>query len=306
MGIELFKVPELNNPIMIACWPGIANIGLLAVDTLIESLQAEEFGNIEPWDFFYPKKVIIKNGVLTGLEFPSSRFFFKKVNDRDIIFFVGEEQPSIGNHTYAEGAKAFQLANLVIDVAERFGCKRIITSGAAVTTIHHTMPSKVWAVPNNFNLLQEIKDYKNTILMSEIESIGSHGSITGLNGLLLGVAKKRGIDAICVMGEIPVYLQGFPILYPKASKSVIEVLLQILSVQIDMSGIESYAERVEQEINTLYDKLPAEAKAQLDEMKAVIEKKPGEASGITEEDKKKIMEEIDKFFSGGRRGEEEN
>lgn len=306
MGIRLFKIPELNKPIMIACWPGIANIGLLAVDTLIESLQAEEFGIIEPWDFFYPKKVIIKNGVLTGLEFPSSRFFFKKTDGTDIIFFIGEEQPAIGTRTYAEGAKAYQLANLVIDTAERLGCQRIITSGAAVTTIHHSMPSKVWAVPNNPNLLTEIKGYKNTILMSEIESIGSHGSITGLNGLLLGVAQKRGIEAICIMGEIPVYLQGFPILYPKASKSVIEVLIQILSVKIDLSGIESYAERVEREINILYDKLPPEAKAQLDEMKSAIEKKPGEPSRITEEDKKKIMEEIDKFFSSGKKGEEEN
>ena len=102
---------------MIACWPGIANIGLLAVDTLIESLQAEEFGHIEPWDFFYPKKVIIKEGVLNGLEFPSSRFFYRKTDNTDIIFFVGEEQPTVGTHTYAEGAKAYQLANLVIDTA---------------------------------------------------------------------------------------------------------------------------------------------------------------------------------------------
>jgi proteasome assembly chaperone (PAC2) family protein len=303
LGIKLFKTPELNNPIMIACWPGIANIGLLAVDTLVESLKAEEFGHIEPWDFFYPKKVVIQDGELQGLEFPSSKFFFRKAENRDIIFFVGEEQPVVGNRPYAEGAKAYQLANFVIDVAQRFGCQRIITSGAAVTTIHHTMPSKVWAVPNNPALISEIKHYQNTVLMSEVEHTGGEGAITVLNWLLLGVARKRNIDGICVMGEIPVYLQGFPILYPKASKSVIEVLTAMLSIQIDMTGIDSYAKRVEQEIDSLYEKLPPEAKAQLDEMRAVVEQKPGEPSKITEEDKKKIMDEIDKFFSGRQEGE---
>jgi proteasome assembly chaperone (PAC2) family protein len=166
------------------------------------------------------------------------------------------------------------------------------------------MRSKVWAVPNNPSLIKEIREYKNTILMSEVDSFRGQGSITGLNGLLLGVAKKRAIDAICIMGEIPVYLQGFPILYPKASKSVVEVLASLLKIEIDMGGINAYAERVEQEINALYEKLPPEAKAQLDEMKSRLEQKPGEGSEITEEDKKKIIDEIDKFFSRKQKEEE--
>jgi proteasome assembly chaperone (PAC2) family protein len=116
------------------------------------------------------------------------------------------------------------MANLVIDVAEKFGCRRVYTSGAAVAPIHHTMKPKVWAVPNSKSLIREIRGYSNTVLMSDIEERGGQGNITGLNGLLLGVAKKRGFEAICVMGEIPIYLQGFPFPYPKASKSVLEVL----------------------------------------------------------------------------------
>lgn len=297
MGVRLFKTPELVDPVMIACWPGIGNVGLLAIETLKELLQAEEIGYIEPRDFFYPKKVTIKEGEIISLDFPSSKFFYKRTPGKDIIFFIGEEQPVWGNKAYAEGAKAYEMANMVIDVALRFGCRRIFTSGAAVTAIHHTMRSRVWVVPNNRAIIAEIKNWENILLMSQVENREGQGSITGLNGLLLGVARKRGVDAVCVMGEIPVYLQGFPILYPKGSKAVIELLVQLLDLKVDLSGIAEFTVENEKEINTLYENLPQEAKSQLDELRGRSEKDGTRQANITEDDKKKIMEDLDKFFA---------
>ncbi len=296
MGIVIYKEPELENPVMVASWPGIGNIGIIAVDTLKNMLGAEELGEIEPWDFFYPKKVLIRNGELKDVEFPTSKFYFKRTGETDLLFFVGEEQPSDGGRTYAEGKKAYHMANLVLDVAQKFGCKRVYTSGAAVAPIHHTARPKVWAVPNTKSLISEVKTYENTILMSEIEGRGGQGNITGLNGLLLGVARKRGIEAICVMGEIPVYLQGFPLPYPRASKSVLEVLTAALGIEIDMDRIAGFIEQSDSQIEQLYEKFPPEIKEQLDKLKFVSYAQPTEPAPITEEDKKRILEDIDKFF----------
>ena len=296
MGIVIYKEPELENPVMVASWPGIGNIGIIAVDTLKNMLGAEELGEIEPWDFFYPRKVLIRNGELKDVEFPSSKFYFKRTGETDLLFFVGEEQPSDGGRTYAEGKKAYQMANLVLDVAQKFGCKRVYTSGAAVAPIHHTARPKVWAVPNTKGLISEVKTYENTILMSDIEGRGGQGNITGLNGLLLGVARKRGIEAICVMGEIPVYLQGFPLPYPRASKSVLEVLTAALGIEIDMDRIAGFIEQSDSQIEQLYEKFPPEIKEQLDKLKFVSYAQPTEPAPITEEDKKRILEDIDKFF----------
>ncbi len=296
MGIVIYKEPELENPVMVASWPGIGNIGIIAVDTLKNMLGAEELGEIEPWDFFYPRKVLIRNGELKDVEFPSSKFYFKRTGETDLLFFVGEEQPSDGGRTYAEGKKAYQMANLVLDVAQKFGCKRVYTSGAAVAPIHHTARPKVWAVPNTKGLISEVKTYENTILMSDIEGRGGQGNITGLNGLLLGVARRRGIEAICVMGEIPVYLQGFPLPYPRASKSVLEVLTAALGIEIDMDRIAGFIEQSDSQIEQLYEKFPPEIKEQLDKLKFVSYAQPTEPAPITEEDKKRILEDIDKFF----------
>jgi len=296
MGIVIYREPELENPVMVASWPGIGNIGIIAVDTLKNMMGAEELGEIEPWDFFYPRKVLIRNGELKDVEFPSSKFYFKRTGETDLLFFVGEEQPSDGGRTYAEGKKAYQMANLVLDVAQKFGCKRVYTSGAAVAPIHHTARPKVWAVPNTKGLISEVKTYENTILMSDIEGRGGQGNITGLNGLLLGVARRRGIEAICVMGEIPVYLQGFPLPYPRASKSVLEVLTAALGIEIDMDRIAGFIEQSDSQIEQLYEKFPPEIKEQLDKLKFVSYAQPTEPAPITEEDKKRILEDIDKFF----------
>jgi proteasome assembly chaperone (PAC2) family protein len=301
MGIRLHHEPQLERPILIAGWPGIGNIGIIAVDTLREVLMAEEFGEIEPWDFFYPRRVLIKKGILERLDFPSSKFYFKSIEGKDIVFFIGEEQPAERGTAYAEGKTAYHMANLVLDVAERFRCGRVYTSGAAVSLVHHTTKPRVWAVPNNGSLIPEIRGYKNTVLMSDIEGGGGQGNITGLNGLLLGVARIRGFDAICVMGEIPIYLQGLPLSYPKASKSVLEVLTHSLKIEVALDKLDELDEKVEHRIEEFYQQIPLEIRGQLDRLKDVAYARPAEPGPITEEEKKRIMEDVDKFFK--KRGE---
>jgi proteasome assembly chaperone (PAC2) family protein len=301
VGIRLHKEPKLEKPDLVASWPGIGNIGIIAVNTLRSQIQAEELGEIEPWDFFYPRKVIIKGGMLEGLEFPSSKFYYKRLGKKDLVVFIGEEQPTNGGRMYAEGRKAYEMANLVLDVAERFGCRRVYTSGAAVAPTHHTMRPRVWAVTSTEDLTKEVKSYDNTVLMGEIEGRGEQGSITGLNGLLLGLAKKRGFESICLMGEIPDYLSGAPFPYPKASKSVLEVLTNLLGVKIDCTILDEMAIQIDAIIDDIYDKLPSEIKQRIEQRKLVIQTK---AEAITEDDEKWIKEHIDELFKKGGSGDE--
>ena len=195
-------------------------------------------------------------------------------------------------------------------IRDRFGSQRIYTSGAAATQTHHTLKPRVWAVPNSEDLVGEVKDYENTVLMSEIEGRHGQGAITGLNGLLLGVARKRGMKALCLMGEIPYYLHGSPWPYPKASISVLEVLASILGVDVDLIPLEEMArkidESIEQFLGSLYEAeaipppIRNQIKESIEKMKHVRES-PGP---ITDEDQKRIMEHIDEFFKRGEKGDE--
>ena len=305
MAIKLFTEPELHNPVMLCGWSGIGNIGITAIDTIRRFLEARELGQIEPFDFFYPSKVVIQKGLLVDLRFPANKFYFQDIRDHDVIFFICEEQPRERSTPYAEGRKGYEMAELVLDVAAKFGCQRIYTSGAAVTQIHHSAIPQVWAVPNNPALIEEIRTYRNTVLMSDIEGSGGQGFISGLNGLMLGVAKERDIDGVCLMGEIPYYLQGTGWPYPKASMSVIEVFAEVFKIKIEMKHLEQLAKKIEKQIEdflqTLYEAegVPPELKKHIESLRHTRQAKLGP---ITEEEQKKIVEHIDELF----RGEEES
>jgi len=120
VGIIFHREPRLERPELVAAWPGIGNVGVIAVDTLRGELGAEQFAEIEPWHFFYPHRVSIKDGELKNLEFPASKFYFEKPSRKDLILFIAEAQPG-------EGTKDYQMDNLVLDVTLCCKCKRVYT-----------------------------------------------------------------------------------------------------------------------------------------------------------------------------------
>jgi len=163
------------------------------------------------------------------------------------------------------------------------------------------VPPRVWAVATTKDLVNEARNYVNTILMSEVEGRGNEGNITGLNGLLVGVAKKRGLEGICLMGEIPDYLSRVPFPYPKASKSVLEVLEIILGVSIDFGTLDDMAAQMESVIENVYNQFPQEIRERIEQRKLDIQDKRGI---ITKDDEEWIKEHIDEFFEKEDGGEE--
>ena len=294
MGIIFRQEPELHHPDMVVSWPGIGNVGIITIETLRQAVQAEELGEIEPWDFFYPNKVVIQGGILTEMGFPGNKFYYKRMAENDLLFFIGEEQPATRESAYAEGKRAYEMANLVLDVAQKFSCKRIFTSGAAIAITHHTLQPKVWAVANQKALLSDLRRYDNTILMSEVEGKGNQGSITGLNGLLIGAAKRRGIDGICLMGEIPDYLSRMPFPYPKASKAVLGTLAKIIGINIANNNLNDMIIQMEVVVNNIYQQFPQDIRERLEQRKNASQTKQ---ESISEEDEQWFKEHIDEFFN---------
>jgi len=290
VGVIFYQEPQLNNPDMVACWPGIGNIGFIAINTLKSQLEVEELGEIESWEFFYPLKSVVKASILEKLIFPSSKFYFKKRRKRDLILFIGEEQPSHGDSIYARGASAYRIASLVLEVANRFNCRRIYASGAAISFTHHELKPRVWAVTSNRDLKREITTFANVILMSQIEDKREIGNITGLNGILPGLAKQMGFESMCLMGEIPDYLAGLPFPYPRASRSVLEILTRILELEIDYSNIDELIFETDEIVREIYYSLPLETREKIDQRKSNQSYLHG---SITEEESNWLKEHLD-------------
>ena len=72
------------------------------------------------------------------------------------------------------------------------------------------------------------------------------GGISGMNGLLIGVAALRGIEGACLLGETSGYVVD-----AGASKAVLELLSKILDIPIDTSKLEEKAEETSKVISQL-------------------------------------------------------
>lgn len=230
--IRVTARPKLKSPNLLAAWPGIGNVALIIANYLKAKINFKELGYLEPAYFFDPIGVTVKDNVVEEPTFPQSDFYyFKNPNGKDLILFIGDDQPA---------AKGYELAHCVLDVGGRFGVERIYTCAAAMTRIHHTEPPKVWGVATSHLVTYGLKEYN-------LEN-ASNLQIAGLNGLLLGVAKEREIDGICLLGEVPSYASRVP--NPMAALAVLKVLSGMLEIKVDLAEMAKMAveagERIKQ------------------------------------------------------------
>lgn len=222
--VKIHARPQLNSPVMLAAWPGIGNVAMIVATYLQRKLAFKKLGEIEASHFFDPIGVVVKNNLVEAPNFPRNRFYYWKDEQKgnDLILFIGEAQPA---------AKGYELANCVLDVGLSFGVKRVFTCAAALSRIHHTESPGVWGVATNQQAAEDFKGY-DLVQKGNLQ-------IAGLNGLLLGVAKEKDIEGMCLLGEVPVYASR--IQSPMAALAVVKVLTKMLNIDIDMAELTQLA-----------------------------------------------------------------
>ena len=214
--VKFYARPKLNSPNMLAAWPGIGNVSIIVATYLERKLNFKRLGEIEASHFFDPIGVMVKDNVVEAPQFPQNKFYYwkNKGGGSDIILFIGDDQPA---------TKGYEMANCVLDVGLSFQVKRIYTCAAALTRMHHTEQPRVWGVATSQRVAEDLKRY-NLVERGNLQ-------IAGLNGLLLGVAKERDIEGVCLLGEVPMYTTR--IQNPMAALVVLEALAEMLGIEID-------------------------------------------------------------------------
>lgn len=222
--VKLAARPRLNSPNLVAAWPGISNVSMIVVTYLLRKLGFKKLGEVDASYFFDPIGVVVENNVIEAPRFPGSEFFYwkNKGGGSDVILFIGEVQPA---------AKGYEMANCVLDVGMKFKAKRVYTCAAALTRIHHTESPSVWGVATNHLVAEDLKHY-DLVRRSNLQ-------IAGLNGLLLGVAKERDIEGICLLGEVPAYTAR--IQNPMAALAILRVLAMMLGIEVDLDELTQLA-----------------------------------------------------------------
>lgn len=216
---ELTKI-ELKNPILIEGLPGLGMVGRIATRYLAKQLKAKKLARL--YSPHFPYYVLVnKKGSVRLLR---GEFFFWKneAGENDFIFFTGDSQAQT-----IEGQ--YEVAGCILDFAEKNNVKTIVTIGGYRKEVEKT--PRVVAVSTSPRLLNEA-------LKAEALPSSAGNPIVGTAGLLLGLAKFRKIDAICLLGETRGYLPD-----PRAAKSVVEVLQKMLKIKVDLSEMDKEIEK---------------------------------------------------------------
>ena len=221
---------ELNNPVLIEGLPGLGIVGKIATRYLIRQLKARKLAELYSPHFPYYVHVNKKGDIrlLRG------DFYFWKnpLEETDLILLIGDSQAQT-----IEGQ--YEVADCILDFAEKTGSKKIITLGGYRKEVEET--PKVVAVSGNQKLL-------NGALQAGAVPSSAGTPIVGTAGLILGLAKFRNIDALCLLAETRGYLPD-----PRAAKSILFVLQKLLKVEVDLSGLENEIKKSEEIVEKMVE-----------------------------------------------------
>ena len=233
--IKIYKKIEPVNPVMIAAWPGMGNVALGTADYIRKEMKAVRFAEIKVDPMATLDSVDVEDGLSRLPKPPLSTFYHTK--NPDIIIFEGEVQLT--------GKSGIELLDKVLEVASEFRVSRIYTAAAFPLPMSYKDASEVYGVANKEGL-------RDALVKSGVKLMES-GHIAGLNGLMLGFAAKKGIEAACLLATMPQYAISLP--NPKASQAIIEVLAKILGMRIDLHEISGYVKEMEERMAIVEDKM---------------------------------------------------
>jgi len=220
--VEKGKV-ELRNPILIEGLPGLGIVGKIVAEYLIKHLDAKEFAELYSPHFAY-YVIVEKDGSVRLLR----NVFYYWENEgggNDLILLTGDSQAQT-----VEGQ--YEVADRILDFARKNNVKLIITVGGYRDKVEGE--PKVIATSTNPQIL-------NRALEAGAVSSPLGNPIVGMAGLILGLARLKGIDALCLLGETLGYMPD-----PRAAKSVLKVLSRLLGITIDLADIDGEIAKLEE------------------------------------------------------------
>ncbi|MEK6860759.1 MAG: PAC2 family protein [Nanoarchaeota archaeon] len=225
--IKQISKAKLRDPVLIEGLPGMGNVGKIAVDFLIDALNAKKLFELSSYDL--PHCVFVNEENM--VELPSINIYYKNVKDRTLLFLAGDIQP-------INERSCYEFCDVILDTFKKDSLKEIITLGGIALPKIPSEP-KVYCTGNDKKIISK---YKSNLVNTQIH--GVVGPIVGVSGLLPGLAAKKEIPAIALLAETfghPNYL-GI-----KGARNILKILSKQLRLNIDLSELDSEISEIEKE-----------------------------------------------------------
>jgi len=213
---------------LIVCWDeDTAAVGPIVVETLTAISECRAFADIEPTDFFVMEGVEIEHDVA---RFTDSKFFYCKEKN---LILIESSKPQMERYKYLTA---------VLDVAEHYcKVKEIFVIHAIAAQMAHNAPRRILSVFND-------EDFQKRLRGEELDSMKYEG-YPAINSYLLWLAKQRGIPAVSLWPEVPLYLAASD--DPAAARTVLTFLNRRFGLGLSFAELDAEIAAQDQRITEL-------------------------------------------------------
>lgn len=224
---RVIEAPRAVDAVLVCGLPGSGYVGKLAADHLVSSFKLKRVAEFST-PTFPPQVSVRQDGTV---EPPKGELFFARAGrGRSLFVFTADAQPTTS-------AGEYELSDAVVKFAKKCGVKRVYTLAAYITGSFSSSP-KVYGAGTSRAMLESLTENGVTLMKD--------GGISGMNGLLIGVAALRGLEGACLLGETSGYVVD-----AAASKAVLELLARVIGVPVDTSKLKEKAEETQKVISQL-------------------------------------------------------
>ncbi|HEX6782595.1 MAG TPA: PAC2 family protein [Solirubrobacterales bacterium] len=227
-------LPHLRSPLMVCAfrgWNDAAASASTALTAIASSLEAEPLASIDPEDYFdfqsTRPNISMDEGQTRRIDWPENGFFAVRVPsaDRDLILLDGTE-PNLRWRTFSE---------TIATVADTLGVEMIITLGALIAEVSHTLPVPITGLASSAELVEEL----------ELERSNYEGP-TGIVGVVHDLCRQNGIDSASLWAAVPHYVAAVP--NPKAALALLRRLEGLTGIAVEASELEEETTDYEEQI----------------------------------------------------------
>jgi len=228
------ELPHLRSPVLVCAfrgWNDAAASASTALGAIASSLEAEPIAQIDSEEFFDFQStrptITLEEGRTRHIEWPTNNFFAARVPaaDRDIVLLDGTE-PNLRWRTFSE---------TVATAADALDVDLVVTLGALIAEVSHTLPVPISGLASSDNLVDEL----------ELERSSYEGP-TGITGVVHDICRQTGIDSASLWAAVPHYVAAVP--NPKAALALLRRLEGLTGIAVEASDLEEETVDYEEQI----------------------------------------------------------
>ncbi len=256
--------PKLRAPVLVCAfrgWNDAAAAASTALEAVAGSLDAEVVAQLDPEEFFdfqaNRPTITLTEGQTRNIEWPENILLAARAPSakRDLLLLDGTE-PNLRWRTFADS---------IAGAAHKLGAGTVITLGALLAEVSHTLPVPITGLASDEELVDEL----------ELQRSNYEGP-TGIVGVVHDSCRRAGMKSASLWAAVPHYVAAVP--NPKAALALLRRLEGLTGVAVDAGELEEETSSYEEQVGRA-----VAANPEIEELVARIEEEQAATEDAEEE-----------------------